>query len=101
VENVQEVLAGAAGWDHELLPTRSEDGADAVPVAVGEEAGSGGGRQCQLAVLGARRPEVEPRRALDDQPRRQLALGDRLADVRLLERAVTFRSIRRTPSPAE
>ena len=88
VQDPKEVLARAARRDDptSCLGRSSADrqhGADPVAVAVGQEADGGRRGQHKLAFLGAGRPEVEPGRAVDEQPGLQLPLGDRLADVGL------------------
>jgi hypothetical protein len=79
-----------AGGDHGSEPVAAADG------EVADRGQAGDGQVALLAVGGA---EVQAGRQVDDRPGLQLAVGDRLADVRHLGAAVTGQSIRRTSSP--
>src|SRR5690606_16817592 len=57
---------------------------DPVAAPAGEEPDTGRGGQCQVPLLAGRGSEVEAGRAVDDQPRLELTIRDRLADVGVL-----------------
>ena len=65
------------------LPRR-DDGAEPVAAVHGEVADGGEPGDGQVALLAVGGAEVEARREVDDRPRLQLAVGDRLAHVRHL-----------------
>jgi hypothetical protein len=81
VEEAEHVHPSAAGRDRGDAVGSVHDGAEAVAAAVGEE-GEGGGRgHGQVALLLAGGAEVEAGAGVHDEPRLELAVGDRRADV--------------------
>ena len=93
-------LVGAGARRHHLeVRAGDEHGADAVLVAHREEPDARRGGERHLGLLHRGRAEAHRRRDVDDQPGLEVAVGDLVAHVGLLVRAVTFQSMRRTSSP--
>ena len=83
------LIRSVAGRDHVDARPGDQHRAESVLVACGEEADRRGSRHGDLRLLVRHRAEPHRRRRVDDEPRRQVAVGDLLADVGLASCAPT------------
>ena len=78
------LVAPEARGEHLEVRAGDEHRAEPVLVPRGEEPDRRRGREGDLRLVGARRPEAHRRRGVDDEPRLEVTIGDLLAHVRLL-----------------
>ena len=68
--------------DEERAVVPEDERADAVPCPAGEKPDRSDHREREVTLFELRGAEVEAGRAIDHDPRLELTVGDRVADVR-------------------
>ena len=97
-EDGADVLAAAAGRERRLA-AGGRQRADPVAAAGGQQREGAGGGPGHVVLLAAGGAEGQAGRVVDQQPQLQLVVGDGVADVGLVVRAVSAQSMRRVSSP--